>query len=102
MTGMGCSAAGRLIHLMEMTELADDVTVVPIFSGGAIGPTHIALPAGQGGIRKASVLFCEEIATIDRRFLARGPWGERVDAELLDVVVRGIRRSIGETVPEPS
>ncbi len=81
--------------------VADHVIVVPIFSRGAIGPTHVALDPGQGGVRKPSVLFCEEIATVDLRFLARGPWGARVDDELLDSVVRGIRRSIGETVPEP-
>ena len=82
-------------------DVADDVTVVPIFSRGAVGPTHVAIAAGQGGIAKDSVVFCEEIATIDKHFVGRGPWGATVDEDVLNAVVRGVRRSIGETVPEP-
>jgi mRNA interferase MazF len=82
-------------------EVADDVTVIPIFSRGSLGPTHVPIGAGRGGIRKPSVLFCEEITTIERGFLARGPWGGRVDDDLLGAVVRAVRRAIGETVPEP-
>ena len=81
--------------------LADDVLVIPIFSRGSIGPTHIPLAAGQGGIKKASVLFCEELTTIDRRYVARGPWGGPVDDDVLRSVVRGVRRAVGEAVPEP-
>ena len=80
--------------------LADDVTIVPIFSRGSLGPTHVALAVGQGGIKKASMLFCEEITTIDRGFVARGPWGAPVEEQVLRAVVRAIRRSLGETVPE--
>jgi mRNA-degrading endonuclease toxin of MazEF toxin-antitoxin module len=82
-------------------DVADDLIVIPIFSRGAIGPTHVALPHGEGGIRKSSVLFCEEVTTIDSQFIARGPWGARISDVRLDAVVRGVRRSIGETVPEP-
>lgn len=81
--------------------LADDVTVIPIFSRGSIGPTHVPLAAGQGGLKKESVLFCEEMTTIDRRFVARGPWGDRVEDDVLRMVVRAVRRAIGEAVPEP-
>ncbi len=82
--------------------ISDDVIVVPIFSRGAAGPTHVSLDAGSGGIKRPSVLFCEELTTIDREFLARGPWGPPVDTEILRAVVRAIRRAVGETVPEPS
>jgi hypothetical protein len=46
------------------------------------------------------VLYCEEITTIDRDFLARGPLG-RVGARQMEGVVRAIRRAVGETVAEP-
>ncbi len=78
----------------------DDLTVIPVFSDGPLGPTRVALPAGEGGIRRDSVLFCEEVTTIQRQFLARGPIGERVSAEILDATVRAVRRAIGEVVPE--
>jgi len=81
--------------------LADDVTVIPIFSRGSIGPTHIQLAAGQGGLKRASVLFCEEVTTIERRFVARGPWGGQVEDDVLRAIVRAVRRAIGEAVPEP-
>ena len=83
-------------------QIADDLMVVPIFSQGAVGPTHVRLAKGTGGIKRDSVLFCEELTTLDREFLSRGPWGPRVGADVLDAVNRGVRRSIGETVPEPS
>ncbi|MDP9252708.1 MAG: type II toxin-antitoxin system PemK/MazF family toxin [Chloroflexota bacterium] len=81
--------------------IADDLMVVPIFSQGAVGPTHVHLAQGTGGIKKDSVLFCEELTTLDREFLSRGPWGPRVGADVLDAVNRAVRRAIGETVPEP-
>ena len=80
--------------------LTDDVIVVPIFSGGPLGPTRVALPRGAGGIRRDSVLFCDEITTIDREFLARGPWGPPVSAEVLAAIARAVRRALGEVLPD--
>lgn len=81
--------------------LRDDLIVVPAFTRGRLGPTRVQLPAGAGGLEDASVLFCEEITTVDRDFLYRGPLGRRLPADVMDGVVRGVRRAIGETVPEP-
>ena len=80
--------------------MRDDLIVVPVFSGGQLGPTRVRLPSGAGGLRRDGVLFCEEITTIDRDFLARGPVGV-LAPNLIDAVVRGVRRAIGEVVPEP-
>ncbi len=79
--------------------IADDLMVVPIFSQGADGPTHVRLARGAGGIKKDGVLFCEELTTLDREFLSRGPWGAPVAADVLDAVLRAVRRALGETVP---
>ncbi len=81
--------------------LSDDLIVVPLFSQGQAGPTHVEIPKGAGGLRRQSVAFCEEITTIDREFLERGPLGRPVDPVLMRAVVRAIRRAIGEVVPEP-
>jgi mRNA-degrading endonuclease toxin of MazEF toxin-antitoxin module len=80
---------------------SDDAIVVPLFSRGAPGPTRIPLPAGMSGLRHDSVLFCEEVTTLDHVFFERGPLGTRVGPELLDRVVRAIRRAVGDVVPEP-
>ena len=82
--------------------LADDVIVVPIFSQGAEGPTHVHIERGVGGLKREGVLFCEELTTLDRDFLSRGPWGPAIPGELLMAVVRGVRRALGETVTDPS
>ncbi|MHB8611471.1 MAG: type II toxin-antitoxin system PemK/MazF family toxin [Candidatus Dormibacteraceae bacterium] len=47
-----------------------------------------------------SVIFCEEITTIDHDFLARGPVGT-LSPKLMDAVNRAVRRAIGEVVAEP-
>lgn len=80
---------------------ADDVTVIPIFSQGVLGPTRVVLSKGIGDMRWDSVLFCEEITTITHQFLVEGPLGSPVPSEILDQVVRAVRRALGEVVPEP-
>ena len=79
----------------------DDLIVVPIFSVGRLGPTRVPLPSRAGGLSKPGILFCEEITTIDRDYLSRGPLGPRLPRRTLEAVVRAVRRAIGDVVPEP-
>ncbi len=81
--------------------ILDHALVIPIYSEGALGPTRVTLPAGTGGIRRDSVLFCEEITTLDHDFFRRGPWGKPVGSETLEQVLRAVRRALGEVVLEP-
>ena len=81
--------------------LRDDLVVIPLFSLGRLGPTRVSVPARTGGLRNPGILFCEEITTIDRDFLYRGPLGPRLARPVLDAVVRAVRRALGEVVPEP-
>ena len=60
----------------------------------------MTLAAAASGLRHESVIFCEEITTIDRDFLSRGPIGT-LSPKLMEAVVRGVRRAIGEVVSEP-
>ena len=76
--------------------------VVPIFSQGADGPTHVRIERGLGGLKRDGVVFCEELTTLDRDSLSRGPWGTPVPADVLSAVLRAVRRALGETVAEPS
>lgn len=77
----------------------DDVIVVPIFSGGRLGPTRVAVAAGVGGLSHSSVFFCEELATIDRDFLRDGPLGSSVPAALPERVVAAILIAVGGRPP---
>src|SRR5437762_4586988 len=79
--------------------LTDDLIVVPIFTRGRLGPTRVAIQAGAGGLQHSGVVFGEEVTTLDRDFLARGPLGPGVPQVLLEQVVIAIRRAIGEVIP---
>lgn len=70
--------------------VADDVMVVPIFSRGRTGPTRVTLRAPAGGIPHDSVLYCDELTTIDLDFLSNGPLGLPVSDRILDQVVQAI------------
>jgi len=72
--------------------------VIPIFSSGRLGPTRIPLARGVGGISHDSVLFCEELATVDAYFIREGPLGRPVPGALLQQVVVAVRRAIGDTL----
>lgn len=82
--------------------MRDDLIVIPLFSIGRFGPTRVPIPAGVPGLRHPpGLLFCEEITTIDRDFLHRGPLGPRLSRPILESVLRAVRRAIGDVVPEP-
>lgn len=84
----------------ERNQAKDDILAVPLFSGGPPGPTHIPLPAGEGGTTQESVLFCEEVTCLDVDFVSRDRrnFAGVVDDGILAEVVAGIRRAIGEDV----
>ena len=73
----------------------DHVMVAPIFSTGNLGPTRLVIPAEGTGLSYDSVLFCEELTTVDKDFLADGPRGS-VSTELLEAVVIAVRRALGD------
>jgi mRNA interferase MazF len=79
--------------------LAGDVLVVPLSTHLRPLPTHVLIPAGAGGQYRDSMAKCEQLTTLDKRFLVRGPFGGRVPDALLGQVVQGVRRAVGETLP---
>lgn len=84
----------------ERNAVEDDVIVVPIFTRGEIGPTHIPIRGGVGGLPHDSVIFCEEITTLEVDFLSEGPLGGPVPDSLLRRVLRAVRIALGD-VPLP-
>jgi mRNA-degrading endonuclease toxin of MazEF toxin-antitoxin module len=85
-----------LVVSADIRNRARDHVIVPIFSTGNLGPTHLVIPAGRTGLRHDSVLFCEELTTLDKGFFEEdGPRG-RVSAELLEHVVLAVRRALGD------
>lgn len=83
-----------VISVDTRNRLADDLVVIPIFSQGRLGPTRVPIAAGVGGLDHDSVLFCEEITTIDRDFLGAGPLGPPVPETLMDLVLLAIHHAL--------
>ena len=78
----------------------ESAIVVPLFTRGRLGPTRVQIGRGVAGAPHDSVLFCEEITTLDYRFLDDGPVGPSAPEAVLAAVTRAVRRALGEVVPE--
>lgn len=83
-----------VISVDTRNRLTDDLIVIPIFSRGRLGPTRVPIDGGTGGLEHDSVLFCEEITTIDRDYLAAGPLGPPVPDTLLDQVLLAVHNAL--------
>lgn len=93
-------ARPALVVSMDVrNRLANDVIVVPLSTTLRAAPTHAELPAGEGGLRKASMAKCEQVTTLDKSFLIRGPFAEAVSPARMKEVERTIQRAIGIPLP---
>jgi len=85
-----------IISANVRNELRDHVIVVPIYSRGTLGPTHLSLRGGIGGLNHDSVIFCEEITTLDRRFFRFGPLGPSIPASILQAIILAVRAALDD------
>ena len=79
----------------NLTPAWRSVIIVPVStspSQAARGPTAVALPAGAGGLGKASVALCHQVTTLDRAKLAT-PLG-RLTPEQLRAVEEGLKAAL--------
>jgi mRNA-degrading endonuclease toxin of MazEF toxin-antitoxin module len=79
---------------------ASDVLVIPCSTVLSHAPTHVRLRKGEGGLPHASVLKCEQITTIDKSDLRRGPLGGPLPARVVARTERAVMRAIGIPVPD--
>ena len=80
---------------------ANDVIVVPGSTIVREAPTHVVLPAGEGGVRARTVLKCEQVTTLPKGDLEPRPLGRRLSGKRIAEVERALLRAIGIPVPEP-
>jgi mRNA-degrading endonuclease toxin of MazEF toxin-antitoxin module len=79
----------------------DHIIVAPIFSWGRPSPVRMPLAAGMGGLDHDSMVFCDELATVDPDFLAsKHALGKSVPSPVMVDVVKAVRRALGDVVPE--
>jgi mRNA-degrading endonuclease toxin of MazEF toxin-antitoxin module len=76
-------------------EYANDVLVVPLSTQLRPMPTHVPVPAGAGGLKKASVAKAEQITALPKSFLSGGPLGPRISAGTLREIHRAVLRALG-------
>lgn len=78
------------------------VIVVPITSAGRKHalPTHVHLPGGTGGLKKPSIVLCEQLRTLEKIRLER--YMGRLEAEILKQVELALSISLDMGCPEGS
>jgi mRNA interferase MazF len=76
-------------------KLADDIIVVPLSTNLRQSPTHVLLSEGEGGLSKPSVAKCEQITTIDKSLLIRGPFAGKISDEKMKEIEMAIMIAIG-------
>ena len=91
------SRPALIVSLDARNELANSVLAVPITTNLRPSPTHVALPAKQGGLVHDSMARCENVSYLHKSRLARGPLAGAISPALMREVERCLLRSLGIT-----
>ena len=84
-----------IVSLDVRNRLANDVIVVPISTNLRASPTHVELAPKEGGLAQTSMAKCEQITTLDKSFLIRGPFSGKISFEKMTEVETAIQKAIG-------
>ncbi len=84
-----------VISLDIRNKLANDIIVVPLSTTLRPAPTHVLLQEGEGGLSKASMAKCEQVTTIDKTLLIKGPFAGKIGDEKLKEIEKAIMIAIG-------
>ena len=84
-----------VVSLDVRNRLANDVIVVPLSTTLRPAPTHVELPAGEGGLKETSMAKCEQVTTLDKSFLIRGPFAGTINPLPMQEIEKAIQRAIG-------
>ena len=79
--------------------LASDLIVAPLSSVLRDAPTHVRLRPGEGGIKVASVVKCEQITTLQKARLVPTALGGPLSAGRMLEIEKATLRAIGVMVP---
>lgn len=87
-----------VVSLDVRNRLAQDVMVVPLSTTLRPAPTHVLIPQREGGVSHASMAKCEQVTTLDKSLLLRGPFAGKVSERIMGQVEQGIMRAIGVVI----
>jgi mRNA interferase MazF len=91
------SRPALIVSLDVRNELSNSVLAVPITTNRRPSPTHVALPAAQGGLSHDSMARCENVSYLHKSRLSRGPLASTISPELMREVERCLLRALGIT-----
>ncbi len=91
------SRPALIVSLDARNELANSVLAVPITTNLRASPTHVALPAKQGGLMHDSMARCENVSYLHKARLSRGPLAGTISPALMRDVELCLLRSLGIT-----
>ena len=83
-----------IVPMDVRNRLANDVIVVPISTTLRASPTHVELLKGEGGLDQTSMAKCEQITTLDKSFLIRGPFSGAISTGKMAEVEKAIQIAI--------
>lgn len=84
-----------IVSLDVRNRLASDIIVVPLSTNLRPAPTHVLLRENEGGISRASMAKCEQVTTIDKSLLIRGPFAGRITPDKMKQIEEAILTAIG-------
>src|SRR3989338_3653334 len=84
-----------VVSLDVRNRLANDVMVVPLSTTLREAPTHVRIGQGEGGLDHVSMAKCEQLTTLDKEFLLRGPFAGKIQDATMAEIERAIMRAIG-------
>src|SRR5687767_3708122 len=84
------SRPALILSLDARNELANSVLAVPVTTNLRPAPTHVLLPAGQGGLSHDSMARCENVSYLHKSRLSRGPLAGTISPALMRDVERGL------------
>ena len=76
-------------------EFANSILAVPITTNLKPPPTHVPLPAGQGGLSSDSMARCENVSYLHKSRLRRGPLAGSINVPLMREIERALLRAFG-------
>ena len=87
-----------VISMDIRNKLAGDVIVIPLSTNLRPAPTHVLLNQGESGLRYPSMAKCEQVTTLNKSLLVRGPFGGGISPEHLRDLERAIMRAVGSSI----
>ena len=84
-----------IVSLDIRNKLANDIIVIPLSSNLRPSPTHVLVQKGEGGLSRSSMAKCEQVTTIDKSLLIRGPFAGRISDEKMKEIEKAIMIAIG-------